>query len=317
MSQPARTQIFLNSPKDWDEWILLLETEATRQRIWVYVNPKTPLSELPKLTEPVRPNAAAVRALFPAATGVSTPARSISSTPAPEPPVTKSTLKPAERDLYDELYEDYLRSYKEYKKKEQALLDLRVRIQESVRREFLLAYCRGDNSYEILVALRDRLAQTPEHKEHDLLVRWNNLKEYKKGQDIETWLQKWETMYDDCVKIGLPDVSKKRGILAFVVAIHSIEPGFSDMMKAKLIGSYRDNDPQKAFRETLSDFREWRRISQYKNKPRGSYSAFGATLNNRTPGGASSSTHQRLCVCGESHDFVYCLYLIPSKRPAG
>jgi len=91
---------------------------------------------------------------------------------------------------------------------------------EGVRREFLLAYCKKKDPYDMLIALRNRLAQTLEHKEHDLLTRWNNLKEHKKGQDIESWLQKWETTYDDCLAIQLLDVSKKRGIYAFVAAVH-------------------------------------------------------------------------------------------------
>ena len=92
----------------------------------------------------------------------------------------------------------------------------------------------------MLVAFQNRLAQTPEYKEHELLTCQNNLKEHKKGQDIKNWLQKWETTYDDCLAIRLPDVSKKRGIYAFVTAIHLIAPGFSNLQKGKLLRSYRD-----------------------------------------------------------------------------
>ena len=80
------------------------------------------------------------------------------------------------------------------------------------------------------------------------------MREHKKGQDIENWLQKWETTYDDCLAINLPDVLKKRGIYAFVAAVHPIAPGFSDLWKGKLLGTYGDDNLEKAFQETIANF---------------------------------------------------------------
>ncbi len=91
-------------------------------------------------------------------------------------PLSKSDLRELEKDKLEELLERYTYDYKRYLAQDQAYKSLRVRIQESVRREFLLAYCKEKDPYDMLIALRNRLAQTPEHKEHEHLTRWNNLK---------------------------------------------------------------------------------------------------------------------------------------------
>ncbi len=49
-SSTTKTQVFLNGPKDWDEWIMLVEFAALKDDVWIYVNPATPKSNLPKLT---------------------------------------------------------------------------------------------------------------------------------------------------------------------------------------------------------------------------------------------------------------------------
>jgi hypothetical protein len=58
-----KTHVFLNSPKDWDEWIMLLEFAALKNDVWKYVNPATPKSDLPRLTEPIRPTPSFVQSL--------------------------------------------------------------------------------------------------------------------------------------------------------------------------------------------------------------------------------------------------------------
>jgi hypothetical protein len=65
----------------------------------------------------------------------------------------------------------YTLSYKKFLVQELAHNQLRSRIQESVQREFLLAYCKSEDPYEMLVALRYRLAQTDKQKERKLATR--------------------------------------------------------------------------------------------------------------------------------------------------
>ena len=164
----TRTRIFLNGPKDWDEWIMLLESSALRYDIWQYVNPATPKDQLPRLIEPVRPTPTSVRELNIDGPYESfdTPAQNQTPTEAGNPkPIAKSMLTELEKDKLEELLDEYAHDYEKYLAQDQAYGLLRVRIQESVRREFLLAYCKEKDLYDMLVTLQNRFAQTAEHKE--------------------------------------------------------------------------------------------------------------------------------------------------------
>ncbi len=59
----VRTQIFLNGPKDWDEWILLLKHAALKDNIWEFIDPDTLKDKLPKLVELIEPTPASIRAM--------------------------------------------------------------------------------------------------------------------------------------------------------------------------------------------------------------------------------------------------------------
>jgi hypothetical protein len=79
----VKTQIFLNGPKDWDEWIMLLKFVALNSDVWKYVNPETPLDKLLKLIEPVRPTLTFVQAMK--LSTLSTPNSSSTPTEAEDP----------------------------------------------------------------------------------------------------------------------------------------------------------------------------------------------------------------------------------------
>jgi hypothetical protein len=82
-SSIVKTQIFLNRPKDWDEWIMLLKFAAVNSDVWKYVNPETPLDKLPKLIELVRLTLTFVRVMK--LSTLSTPDSSSTPTEAEDP----------------------------------------------------------------------------------------------------------------------------------------------------------------------------------------------------------------------------------------
>ncbi len=127
--------------------------------------------------------------------------------------------------------------------------------------------------------------------------------------------------------IKLPDVTGKRPIQAFVNAVESIDSGFTVTIKAQLLQGLGKEDPEKAFRDVIRQFRDWRQMS-HDSKSRGSHSAFLSTLQGQTANGESADTNEspsqgkkgkkyKDCICGESHSFASCKYLMESKRPTG
>jgi len=48
------SSVILASPNDWDEWIEVIKSKANNNRLWKYVDPSTPETDLPQHEEPVR-----------------------------------------------------------------------------------------------------------------------------------------------------------------------------------------------------------------------------------------------------------------------
>ena len=267
LSTIEKNRLILNGPKDWDAWLLLIKGVARCGHIWQFVNPDTPEEDLPVLSKPVKPTANSIRILNltpkPTATPAETPATSHNVSPRR---ISKSDLSSVEKEELEDQLETYDDLKKEYEKQVEAMDNLVTRIQGSIRRDFLTLYCKDLEPYAMLKALQYRFAQTPEQKKKSLIARWTSLQDPKKrGRDIETWLQKWETTYDNCRAIGLPDVNGMRPIHAFVTAVHSIAPSFADHWRLLLIRKHGRDDPRAAFKEAISQFREWRRLTQYDN----------------------------------------------------
>jgi hypothetical protein len=45
----TKISITLNRPKDWEEWIEIIQTMARRERVWEFMNPRTSKEALPEL----------------------------------------------------------------------------------------------------------------------------------------------------------------------------------------------------------------------------------------------------------------------------
>ena len=58
----------------------------------------------------------------------------------------------------------------------------------------------------MLVNLKNRFAPMDEAREQELIQTWKKLQEAPDGQDVENWLQKWETTYDNGLLLKIPDV---------------------------------------------------------------------------------------------------------------
>jgi hypothetical protein len=120
ISSIARTQVFLNGPKDWNEWIMLLEFAALKDDIWQYVDPATPKDKLPELSEPIRLTPTFARELdidglyaLVRTPTVRTPTESETPTEVGNPkPIARSKLTELEKDKLEELLEEYSHNYK-------------------------------------------------------------------------------------------------------------------------------------------------------------------------------------------------------------
>ena len=87
----------------------------------------------------------------------------------------------------------------------EALGKIRVRIQELVDPKHFV-YTRGDTAHEVLSKLKARFKLTDYAKKQELRTAWASLQKSTKVIDTEGWLQLWETTYDECKEVNLPEV---------------------------------------------------------------------------------------------------------------
>jgi hypothetical protein len=160
--------------------------------------------------------------------------------------------------------------------------------------------------YQILVALKKRLAPTDYARKLDLARKYNNLKTYSKENDLETWLKDWETTYIDGKKLKIPEVADERSLFDFTHAVSAIDSGYASTQEYFINQKIKNSEKLPDLYDLIEDFRNhYRRTEALQMSA--SHSAFSTT---------SQGTSQDLeCVCGLRHPWKKCFYLIQSIRP--
>ena len=131
-------------------------------------------------------------------------------------------------------------------------MNLQTKIQETVKQELLVYTFKCDTAYDMLVRLKNRLAPTDIACEQEVLLEWQKLQKPERGQDVDNWLQKQDTVYQECIEENIPDVQGLQPIYSFLTAIYPIAPGFTDAWQVKLL----DGDTYK-FHDVVQKFRDY------------------------------------------------------------
>jgi hypothetical protein len=153
----ASTQIILNGMKDWDDGIKVIWTTALGADIWDLINPNELKANIPQLTQPTRPEPSDIKR----------PA-------AGEPPTVYSRLSTDEKEQLRQLQADYTYDRKEYDRKRKALAEIRIRIVETIKRDYVAYTHKCNTVYDMLVKLKDRIAPTDKIRERDLIEQYKS-----------------------------------------------------------------------------------------------------------------------------------------------
>src|SRR4051812_9628851 len=100
-------------------------------------------------------------------------------------------------------------------------------IQENITRTYLTYTFKCDTPYDMLVALRHRVAPTNQACEVELVNYYQKLKRPPRNQNIDLWLQHWEKTYMDCKDLDIPDIKVDRPLHDFLNAVSMIAPDFA------------------------------------------------------------------------------------------
>jgi hypothetical protein len=204
--------------KDWDDWIEVIRTTALAADIWDIINPNKSAANILQLTQLIRPEPSNVK---PPAAG--------------QPPTAFSQLSTDEKEQLQQLQSDYNYDRKEYNRKRKTLAEIRVRIVESIKRDYVAYTHKCETVHDILVKLKDRIAPTDKIRKRELIEQYKSACKPPKSQGIDQWIQKWEKTYNECSTFGISEVQGSRPLFDFVQAISGVSTGFADVWNVRLI----------------------------------------------------------------------------------
>ncbi len=297
----SKLAITLNSPSDWEPWIELAKSHATSQRIWGYINPDNKeevellepdiptvatvhqllLAErIPTSTGTVVPSTPIPEPDAPAPDPASTgPARSTRSQTAGrrsdgddedpiEPPPQQQRARPqipapTDAEIEARLKIENIRykhDYQAYVHKEQALVNMPTIIQNSIKREYLQHTYNRHSAYEMLVSLKRKVSPNDFAALLDLRQQYKHLMKPPR-QALDTWVNKWEEIYDRGIKLNMPELAAPSPHFDFLNAIQNILPHFYTINQDLVLKQARQNDIME-FTELLDTFRDAKRIQQ-------------------------------------------------------
>jgi hypothetical protein len=205
MTNVQRLAITLNSPSDWEIWIDMIENRARIANVWQFINPTIEKDELPMLTSPT----------FPMSRDVN-PRKSI-----------VSELTPEELEELKALRNNYKIRNREYEQQKSSIESLHTLVHETVSRTYYTYLIKKSTLYDMLQALKQRVAPSDKARELELIAQYQKLKQTPKNQNIESWLRQWETTYNNCIEANLSDVVGTRPIYDFVNAVQEFAPDFA------------------------------------------------------------------------------------------
>lgn len=295
MSTSNTKKVILAKSVDWDPWISFVRKRAKASRIWEYVDPS--LSDKP--AQPLPPTKPIL-------------ARQVGG-----------AVDPIALEVYKLDLVEYKAELAEYERQEKAFGDLGAFIQDTIAAHNAVFIQYEDHPWNVLVALKNRLAPSDESRSLAVEQRYQKLCNGPGTQDIETWLDQWVTTYTEAKKIPIGEMIGTRPLRDFLMAVKQKEPSFAN---AHLIQLKKKTDSDDIF-EVIEDLRQQLSFQKLQRKGGGEHTAFaakvpaaksGASFRGQSQGQPQSQSQPpKPCICGDTHWILDCHYLVPEKRPQG
>jgi hypothetical protein len=285
--------ITLKGEENWYDWIELVHTTSNTARIWDYINPAN--EKAPQLLEALKE---------PIYTDV-------------HPATQGQTVTFADLSINEAQEFNLIR--KDFREKEQALLDIRALIQASVE-PALFTYTRNcPTAREMLLNLKAEFCASIAVRERQLQTLYNKLKTIQPNESIENWAKKWEDIYAKCKELNLPDIQGVRPLFDITNAIKSRMPGFYHVWYFNIREESKLPKPTTTVRELLSNLKDYLRDNENQTPQKGRHTAFASFQNqgNQSDQGDQSNQPPLPCVCGINHWYSECYYLNQAIRPPG
>jgi hypothetical protein len=202
--------VILDKPADWDIWFHTVKTMATISSvdIWKYINPDLDIEpQLPIAPEP------------PTVASVDSTMSSIAE------------LDTAGIQKYDTMIKNHQVITGDINRKLQAIGKVLTYINTTISQKNMIYIQRKNTVYQMLVALKQRLAPKDRARKTMVIRQYDQLKVYQKNEPVESWLQTWERVYQDAKDLKLAVADGEQPLFDFINAIRPIDPYFAPTME--------------------------------------------------------------------------------------
>lgn len=201
--QSLTKKVILSKPADWEAWISFVRTRATNNRIGDLINPD--LTDKPAtLQEPAEPEEYNV----------------------PDDP---NLFNQKAYEAYKAGKDIYKTRLARFEREEKAFWDLISFIQETIAaHNVTLIQKEESHPWNILRALKQRLAPSDEARNPAIEQRYHKLCKGPGTQNLDLWLDDWTTTYAEAIEHQIAEATGSRPIRDFLMAVRFKEPTFSD-----------------------------------------------------------------------------------------
>lgn len=328
MTITESTKIILNSPDNWKVWLQLKRHACVAKEIWPYLDPSISDENIMVIPTPIAPTPNTVKGgrkkrVMGNPTTSPDGGGPIEVVTHPERDHIVEDLSGIEREELRFLRDQYTRKESEVKAMTRAMGELVENIYATLDTEFITLLEDTTSARQMLVILKNYFAPSDLAAEDSLLDDWHQLAN-KPTTEVEIWLNKWDMLYKQGVKLVLSDFTGMRAQRHFVDAIGKhVNSGWKDRRE----DDFQDELYFISFEQLLKNFRNWYRNTAKDRKPARRHAAYAVhenpddidkpstpTLQNKDRWG---NDHQKECLCGDlRHSWSNCFYINPGKAPA-
>ena len=160
------SRIILTNSSDWRPWLFVIKSMAVSGGVCKYINPNLE-TQIPE------------------------PVLSIAPSPAEASSVAGhmnfATLTADEREIFKLLYNEYKESLSLARQEMESLKTIRNQLVTSVSKDNIVYIETKDTIYEMLVALKKRLAPTDEARKLEIIDKYHRLQHFDQKTDVEEW----------------------------------------------------------------------------------------------------------------------------------
>ncbi|TQS37916.1 hypothetical protein Golomagni_01590 [Golovinomyces magnicellulatus] len=119
-------------------------------------------------------------------------------------------------------------SLKKYEKRNDALADLRINVQESKNISNIRFTYDCDTVYKMLRNLAAQFAPTDEIRNQEIELEWQALQtSWSRKIEVDKWLHKWEVTYNKMARIKSSDIAGLKPVYKFLNSVNTLDSQFA------------------------------------------------------------------------------------------